>query len=176
MSTYLNRHPILLAAGAAIALGCGTSSPAAGPEADGGHPEAAPNDSGSPDPTSDGAASTCPATYADVPQYMPCSGVSCSYFGQFDCLCMEGANNYPREWECISYNCICSAGDAGDAGDAGCVNEACTTDADCPSGQHCSQALGSMGKVCSVGCEGDAGAGGPTASCPAGAMCEAFAP
>jgi hypothetical protein len=185
MSPYLSSHPLLLAAAAALALGCSTSSPATAPEADAGHPEAGdgsvaatpeaggdtpeagPSDGG---PPSDGAPSTCPATYADVPQFMPCSGdVSCSYFDHFDCVCTQGAD-YPREWQCISYNCICSDGDAG------CVNEACTTDTDCPSGQHCSQALGSAGKVCSVGCEGDAGQGGSKASCPVGAMCETIAP
>jgi hypothetical protein len=59
------------------------------------------------------------------------------------------------------------------------VNQACNTDADCPSGQHCGQAIGlggGPGKVCSVGCEGDAGSGGPMASCPFGGTCEHIAP
>lgn len=146
-----------------------------GPEAGGGNPdaeagaEAGADDGGGPETGSDGATSTCPATYADVPQFSPCSGnASCNYYGQFNCACIEPGN--VRQWECISFNCICSSSDAG------CVNQACHTDADCPSGQHCGQALGSMGTVCSVGCEGDAGPGGPTASCPVGTMCESIAP
>jgi hypothetical protein len=143
---------------------------ATGPEAGDANPDAGAGDGAAPDTASEAAAPSCPATYADVPQFSPCSGyVSCNYFGQFNCACVNGGGN-ALEWECISYNCICSSDDAG------CVNQPCTGDADCPSGQHCSQALGSMGLVCSVGCEGDAGAGGPEASCPVGAMCESIAP
>ena len=191
---HLGTDSILLSVGAALALGCGGSTLATGPqpdggnpeagggsvfatgpeagggdpeagggsifatgpEAGGGNPEAGADDGGGPDTTSDGAAPSCPATYADVPQFSPCSAyLSCNYFGQFNCACVYGTDN-ALEWECISFNCICSSGD-----DAGCVNQACNTDADCPSGQHCSDYLGQGGNVCSVGCEGDAGPGGP---------------
>jgi hypothetical protein len=158
------------------ASGCGNILTDAGrpdalaPEASGGNPDTGADDGGGPDTASDGAAPSCPATYADVPQFSPCSAdVSCNYYGQFSCACVYGAES-SREWECISFNCICSSGDAG------CVNQACTTDADCPSGQHCSDHLGQGGNVCSVGCESDAGPGGPNASCPVGAMCESIAP
>jgi len=188
-SMRLGTSSILLGVGAAIALGCGGRALTTGPQADGGspeagggsvfstgpdaggrNPEAGADDGGGPDTASDGAAPSCPATYADVPQFSPCSAyVSCNYFGQFNCACVYVADN-SREWECISFNCICSSGDAG------CVNHACNTDADCPSGQHSGDHLGQGGNVCSVGCEGDAGPGGPNASCPVGAMCESIAP
>lgn len=127
------------------------------PDTDGGSPAPGAADSGGPD-------GSCPASYADVPQgtseantSCPVTG-ACSYFNQFTCFCDEGSG-----WECIEANCICSSGDDG------CVNVACNSDADCPSGQHCSVGLGSPTSVCSAGCE-DGGA------CPAGAMCKTFAP
>ena len=123
---HLGTNSILLGVGAAIALGCGGRAVATGPEAGGGNPEAGADDGGGPATASDSAVPSCPATYADVPQFSPCSAyVSCNYFGQFNCVCVEGTD-YPLEWECISFNCICSSGDAG------CVNQACNTDADCP--------------------------------------------
>jgi hypothetical protein len=160
MTMQLATNSILLGLGAAVALGCGGSVAAGGPGPDAGNPEASALDSGG-----DGPAPSCPATYADVPQSFPgtgaCAGTnSCSYYNQFTCFCDEGSG-----WECIQANCLCVSGE-----DGGCVNQACNTDADCPSGQHCGVNLGAPVRVCSVGCEGDA------SSCPAGAKCQMFAP
>jgi hypothetical protein len=164
MSMHVSTNSILLGVGAAIALGCG------------GH---------APDTASDGAASSCPATYADVPQYSSCSGhVSCDYDGQFNCQCMYWGDTL--EWVCTVFNCICLSADAAagtfppGSATSSCVNQACNTDADCPSGQHCGQQIGLAGlgpqNVCSVGCEGDFSSGGPMASCPFGGTCEHIAP
>lgn len=156
---------ILLGVAAAIALGCS------------GH--------GGPDTASDGAAPSCPPTYADVPQYSRCSGhVSCDYDGQFNCQCMDRGNTL--EWVCTVFNCICLSADAAAgtfppaSATSGCVNQTCNTDADCPSGQHCGQQVGLAGlgpqNVCSVGCEGDFSSGGAMASCPFGGTCEHIVP
>jgi hypothetical protein len=147
---------VLLGLGAAVATGCGGRVSARSSDADAGNP----GDSGGPDTSPD---VSCPASYEDLPQgpagaNAPCPVTACSYFGQFSCFCDEGAG-----WECIQSNCLCSAGDGG------CVNVACDSDADCPSGQHCGVGLGSPVRVCSAGCE-DGG------SCPAGATCKMFAP
>jgi hypothetical protein len=161
-----------LALAGAVACGGvakGTSSDGGAPDAGGGaDASAGTHDGGGPVTISDGAAPSCPATYADVPQFSPCSGpVSCNYFGQFICSCTNVTSLPSWEWECINFNCSCSPGN-----DAGCVNKPCTTDADCPSGQHCGPGYG--GNVCSVGCMG---AGGSQASCPVvGAICVSFAP
>jgi|HubBroStandDraft_5_1064220.scaffolds.fasta_scaffold75950_2 hypothetical protein len=159
-----------------------------GPEAGGGNPEADANDSGGPDTVSDGAAPSCPATYADVPQFSPCSGyVSCDYYGQFNCQCMYWGDTL--EWVCTDFNCVCLPSDAaagtfppGNA-TSSCMNQYCNTDTDCPSGQHCSEAVGPFVSgggtgtgVCSVGCEGDFSSGGAMASCPFGGTCEHIAP
>jgi hypothetical protein len=127
------------------------------PDTDGGSPAPGAVDSGGPD-------GSCPASYADVPQGISEANTSCpvaeacSYFGQFMCFCNEGSG-----WECIASNCICSSEDGG------CVNVACSSDADCPSGQHCAVGLGSPTTVCSAGCEDGV-------ACPAGATCKMFAP
>ena len=137
---------------------------------------------------SDGAAPSCPATYADVPQFTQCSGfVSCDYYGQFNCQCMYWGDTL--EWVCTDFNCVCLPSDAaagtfppGNA-TSSCMNQFCNTDTDCPSGQHCSQAIGPFvggggtgTGVCSVGCEGDFFSGGAMASCPFGGTCEHIAP
>lgn len=132
----------------------------------------------------DGALSSCPATYADVPQFSACSGagsktspsISCDYFGgQFSCGCVNVSTNpVSWEWECVDNDCICSRDD-----DAGCVNKPCTTEADCPSGQHCGTGYdgnGNVGNVCSAGCGIDGGGGQSQALCPAGTICTGIAP
>lgn len=149
---------VLLGLGATITLGCGGRVSARSSDADSGNPGAL--DSGGPDTTPE---ASCPASYEDLPfgpagANVSCPVSACSYFGQFTCFCNEGAG-----WECIQSNCLCSPGDDG------CVNVACNSDADCPSGQHCAVNLGSPTTVCSAGCENGA-------SCPAGATCKMFAP
>jgi len=139
---------------AAFAIGCGGLTSARSPGTDGGSPPAV--DSGGPD-------DSCPASYADVPQGISgtnasCPAAACSYYGQFTCFCEMGSG-----WECIQDNCLCAGGDGG------CVNVACNSDADCPSGQHCGVNLGAPQRVCSAGCA-DGG------TCPAGATCKTFAP
>jgi hypothetical protein len=160
---HIRATSILLVLGATSAMGCGGSISARSPDTDGGIPESGALDSGGPDTAVDSPAPSCPASYTDVPQGGPGTGTSCpgtescSYFNQFTCYCDEGSG-----WECSAANCICIPGN-----DGGCVNQGCTSDADCPSGQHCSAGLGS--EVCSVGCEGDA-------ACPVGAKCQQFVP
>ena len=134
---------------------------------------------------SDGAPPSCPASYADITQGSPCSGpITCDYYGQFNCQCLELTSPATSwQWQCLQFNCICLSSDAGPGtfppGDASssCTNPACNTDADCPSGQHCGQAIGPGlgGLVCSFGCEGDAGPPS-TAQCPFGGTCEPIAP
>jgi hypothetical protein len=149
---------VLFALGGTITIGCGGRATGAGSGNDGGGPSSGGADSGAPE-------AACPATYADVPQgsfetNTSCStDESCSYFDQFTCFCEQGSG-----WECVQANCLC------EPGEGGCVNATCSTDADCPSGQHCAVNLGSPPRVCSVGCEGDASA------CPSGTTCKMFAP
>jgi hypothetical protein len=150
---------VLLALAASLTLGCGGRVSARSADADAGNPGAV--DSGGPETTPE---ASCPASYEDIPQgaagaNATCPVTACSYFGQFSCFCNDGAG-----WECIQANCLCSLGDGG------CVNAACNSDADCPSGQHCAVNLGAPVRVCSAGCLDDAG------SCPAGAECKMFAP
>jgi hypothetical protein len=157
MSSHILASLVLLGLGSTIALGCGGRVSARSPDTDGGSPAPGAVDSGGPD-------GSCPASYADVPQGISEANTSCpvaeacSYFGQFMCFCNEGSG-----WECIASNCICSSEDGG------CVNVACSSDADCPSGQHCAVGLGSPTTVCSAGCEDGV-------ACPAGATCKMFAP
>ena len=145
---------VLLALDATMAIGCGGRVSARGPDTDA--PGAV--DSGGPE-------GSCPLSYANVPQglfsdpNMSCPAAeACTYFGQFTCFCEEGSG-----WQCTEANCLCSSGDDG------CVNAACKSDADCPSGQHCGSGLGSPTEVCSAGCQ-DGG------TCPTGATCKMFAP
>lgn len=156
MSSRILACFVLLDLGAAITIGCGGRVSARSSDADAGNPGTV--DSGAPDTTPE---VSCPASYADIPQgaNAPCPVTACSYYDQFSCFCNEGAG-----WECIEANCLCLSGDAG------CVNVACNSDADCPSGQHCAVNLGAPVRVCSAGCLEDAG------SCPAGATCKMFAP
>ena len=155
MGSHILASLVLL--GATIAIGCGGRESARSPDPDGGSPAPGAVDSGGPD-------GSCPATYADVPQGISEANTtcavaeSCSYFGQFTCFCEVGSG-----WECTESNCLCLSEDAG------CVTVACDSDADCPSGQHCSVNLGAPQRVCSAGCEN----GG---ACPAGTTCKMFAP
>ena len=152
----------LILAASAVSAGCSRS--------------AGTHDDGGPGIACDGAVPSCPATYADVPQFSACCGVevvSCDYYGQINCGCVNVSTNpLSNQWECMNYSCACSPGN-----DAGCVNKPCTTDADCPSGQHCSDySFGPQGgKQCGVGCESDAGQIDYPA-CPVGAICTAIAP
>jgi hypothetical protein len=161
-----------LACGLALAGAVACGGVAKGTSSDGGAPDAGGGADGSAGIACDGGASSCPATYEDVPQYSAWCGpglVSCNYSGQFNCGCVNvNTHTNSNVWECMNYSCYCSPGN-----DAGCVNKPCTTDADCPSGQHCD--LGNADHVCSVGCMGDGGVPSP-ASCPVGAMCEEIAP
>jgi len=170
-----------LACGLALAGTVACGGAANGTSSDGGAPDAGgdadgsaagSHDDGGSGIACDGAVPSCPATYADVPQFTACCGVgsvSCDYYGQFNCGCVNVSTTpLSNQWECMNFNCSCSPGN-----DAGCVNKPCTTDADCPSGQHCGPGYG--GNVCSVGCMGDAGPPSTT-SCPVGAMCVSFAP
>jgi len=169
----------LILAASAVSAGCSSSHESSG-DADGGTDgRAVADDGGGPD--TDGAAPSCPASYADITEGATCPGtMACDYYGQFHCECRELTSPpTPLQWQCVQLNCICLSSDAGPAS---CVNQACNTEADCPSGQHCGWQLGYQGPVggsrmvCSVGCEGDAGPGGPTASCPSGGTCERIAP
>jgi hypothetical protein len=158
MSSPIRALVVPLGLGAALAVGCGGRATAPDTDTDGGKPATHDVDSGAPDPTSD---ASCPTSYADLPQGLSgdtgaCPATACSYFGQFSCFCNPGSG-----WECIASNCLCASGDAG------CVNVACSSDADCPTGQHCAAGLGQT--VCSMGCEGNT-------ACPAGATCKMFAP
>jgi hypothetical protein len=126
-----------------VAVGCGGSVSPRDTNPDGGTVEAA-------------ASAPCPATPAGPSQGTCDVSGSCSYNNQLSCFC-EGSS-----WTCIASNCLCSEQDAGD-----CVNQGCTRDSDCPSGQLCSVGRGTQ--VCSVGCLGES-------ACPAGAACQMFAP
>jgi hypothetical protein len=165
-----------LALAGAIACGGvakGTSSDGGSPDAGGGADgSAGTHDGGGPGIACDGAVPSCPATYADVPQFSECcvaGDMSCHYYGQINCGCVNVTTNpLSNQWECMNYSCACSPGN-----DAGCINKPCTTEADCPSGQHCGPGAG--GNWCSVGCMGDGGV--PAyASCPVGSTCTSIAP
>jgi hypothetical protein len=164
----------LVLAASAISAGC-SSTPESVGAADSGTEGGASADGGS--PGTDGAAPSCPAAYADITQGAACAGpLSCDYYGQFHCECAELTTPATApQWQCIQSSCLCLPGDAGQ----GCYNVPCATDKDCPFGEHCGQDVGAVsatGRVCSVGCEGDAGPGGPSAACPSGATCTRLAP
>jgi hypothetical protein len=177
----------LILAASAVSAGCSSSHESSGGDGGGADGTAGAHDGGGPGTGSDGAPSSCPAAYADITWGAPCSdhGLTCDYYGQFSCACAEVTTNpVSWQWLCQEFNCICLPADAGCAtfcpNDASpsCINKPCTTDADCPSGQHCGQEIGPgapSGKVCSFGCEGDAGPGS-TASCQFGGTCEPIAP
>lgn len=167
----------LILAVSAVSAGCSSSHESSGGDGGGADGSAGAHDGGGPAAGSDGAPSSCPATYADVPQFSPCSGsISCSYFGgQFNCGCVNVSTKpLSNQWECVNNDCICSRGN-----DAGCINKPCTTEADCPSGQHCGRgyaANGNVENVCSVGCGIDGGEGQSPALCPVETNCVGIAP
>jgi len=172
----------LILAASAFSAGCSSSHESSG-GADSGADASADAHDGT---ASDGAAQSCPPTYADITQGAQCSGpVTCDYYGQFNCQCLVLTSPHGSwQWQCGQFNCICIPADAAPGtfppGEASpnCVNQACNSDVDCPSGQHCGSEVApgaTSGLVCSFGCEGDAGPPSTT-SCPFGATCEPIFP